>query len=129
MVERHRLWFTGLSTRFDYTPVILNSLFLGLGLFSLVVSGHERMQAWRASLTLLIGCAALTLSIRFINDIHARMAQSQNDFSLFQSGIGPFHPRIWISTGPYVAAGLSAMLMVIGTLDLRGWLAERRNVA
>lgn len=120
-------WFTGFNTRFGYGPLILNALFAALGVFVLMIAGDERRRLLRAGATLLGGMVIVALAVMVINDLWVRSVNTEQDYKLYQRGLKPFIPRIRIFVGPYVAAGLGAVILLFGALESRGWLSRRRG--
>jgi tRNA A-37 threonylcarbamoyl transferase component Bud32 len=96
---------------FGYSGPLANSVFPALVLVLFVLSAIESWRPWRALATLVAGIAALLFSIAYMRSV-----------VIFNSA------NYWYgggaSWGPHVAATLAGLLLVIGALDLRGWLTS-----
>jgi predicted Ser/Thr protein kinase len=104
-------WQSAPNDLFDYSGPLANSIFPAFALTLFVVSANEKWRPWRALATLLAGIAVLAFSI-----VYMRSAVMFNSPNYWYGG--------GTSWGPHVAATLAGLLLVIGALDLRGWLTS-----
>jgi hypothetical protein len=109
-------WQSTPNDLFEYSGPLANSVFPALALTLFIVSANEKLRPWRALATLLAGIAALAFSIVYMRSV----VIFNSPFYWYGSGA---------SWGPHVAATLAGLLLVIGALDLRGWLAARSRRA
>lgn len=93
---------------------VANALFGVLGLLVIATGSVEKLRIVRIVATILIGALILTLAICFVveGEIEAH-------------DVRKLDPRISVNVGPYAAAVLAGLLLVIGVLDFRGWLVRR----
>jgi tRNA A-37 threonylcarbamoyl transferase component Bud32 len=124
-IEVTRVFFYGFDVRLAYEPPAIACGFLALGLFLFTTARLPSFHFWRAIATLGGGIALLALSILFITDEYGFRTWNAKLATVLSSFPPPVHFTMETWPGPYVAVGLTAMLVFLGALDLRSYLANR----
>jgi tRNA A-37 threonylcarbamoyl transferase component Bud32 len=119
-----RTYYLGFDTRFSGYPVAITAGFLTMGMFFLVTARLSRLRPWR-SLVALAGGAILILLVVLLLDDKRHGADVYTLFEALPIPYPQFFLLIW--PAPFLAAGLAAGLMVLGAIDLRGYLSPHSD--
>ena len=105
-------------------PVMISAGFVVLGLWSFITAQLPRLRSWRATTVLVGGGVLLAIAAVLLNDLYSIHMWNVNMTAPFGAEVTrDFTLKIW--PAPYVAAGLALMLVIIGAIDLRGYLVNR----